>query len=218
MTEMLSEARDRPPTISRETVQLARAGDPEALASAYFGLQRRVRWAAQQAYGENNFVAEEAAEASLQVVFERGICKEGCNDDSIDAWASTIARNKTRDAQRRLTKRPIVSIDDDICTAAMEDRTASPSAEVQLLGAYSMVADRVMYAFDAAGVSSESRELFLLRHIHNLTYEEIAAIMDIPATRVSVRIHRAKMKMLKHYGTELRDIFENPTKEQDEAL
>ena len=81
-----------------------------------------------------------------------------------------------------------------------------------------MVADRVMHAFDAAGVSSELREPFVLRHIHKLTYKEIADMLNISAELVSIRICRAKKKMRNYYGTEPRDIFEDPTKALDEAL
>jgi len=218
MTETLSEVRDRLPTIPRELIQRARAGNPDAIALAYFGIQRRVQRTAQQAYGENPCIAEEVAEESLQVVFERGICEEGCDDDSIAAWADTVTRHKALDNRRRRTKRPIVSIDDDSYTGMVEGRTASPSAETQALGVYSMVADRVMHAFDAAGVSSELREPFVLRHIHKLTYKEIADMLNISAELVSIRICRAKKKMRNYYGTEPRDIFEDPTKALDEAL
>jgi len=41
----------------------------------------------------------------------------------------------------------------------------------------------------------EQREIILLRDYHNLSYAEIAAVLDLPAGTVMSRLHRARMEL-----------------------
>lgn len=58
-------------------------------------------------------------------------------------------------------------------------------------------ADRHAFDVDAAlaGISDEHRVILLLRYHENLTYDEIAEILDVPAGTVASRLNRARTEL-----------------------
>ena len=190
---------------------LAKAGDSEAIGLVYFGIRSAVEQAAQRAYGEIPFIADEVADRGLHKVLVQGVYGESHGDGNFEGWARIVTTNLARDLRRQRQRRPMVSIDEETYSTVAEHRNASPSAEVQALGGHSIVASQITSAFDAAGVPPEFRQTFILHHVYELTYEQIADRLGVSLSTVNSRIHRAKKRMLAYYGTKRRNIFDDPT-------
>lgn len=106
-------------------------------------------------------------------------------------WLFKIASNHVVDHWRK-KKIPTVSldqpIDDDDCslTPQVEDRQASVARKYELAelrGAIEAALVKVPAAF---------RELFVLRHVNEFSYEEIADIKGLPVGTVKNRVFQAK--------------------------
>lgn len=110
-------------------------------------------------------------------------------------WLHTIARNvaigeyRRRRAQKRA--RPTLSLDaplagTDDCFLAPAGREVDPGQQAQLRE----FAERVRGC--VARLPDEFREPVLLRDLEDLSYDEIAAVLGVPAGTVRSRIHRGR--------------------------
>ena len=101
-------------------------------------------------------------------------------------WLYTIVKNTCRDAIARRRHRAWPGLDTE--RVASSDR--SPLAEASSRQA----ADRVHQAMDH--LSEEHREILSLRHFQDLSYAEIAEILDLPQGTVMSRLFRARRALL----------------------
>jgi RNA polymerase sigma-70 factor (ECF subfamily) len=112
-------------------------------------------------------------------------------------WLFSIARNaalshlRRRAATTRLFE--LLATAPRALIARFERRLPQPPPE-ELIG------DEFAVAFDAAlrALPEEFRAVFLLREREELSYEEIAAIVGIPAKTVSTRLVRARERLRRH--------------------
>jgi len=143
----------------------------------------------------------DAADDLLQEVFIRVIKKlSGYGEqEKFSAWLFTVAHHAAMDHFRSGSRRREDSLD-----AAGEDRLplsdtlASPEPGpdgilegVERSGAIQAVFDRL---------SSEQREVFLMRHYSGLPFKEIADILGVPIGTVLARMSRAMAKMRAELG------------------
>jgi RNA polymerase sigma-70 factor (ECF subfamily) len=128
-----------------------------------------------------------SADEATQETFVRAHAKletlrEG---DKVLPWLFGIARNVFYE-ELRARKKHLRSIDDDERDAEPD---VAPSPEGMLLGAE---ADAQLLAA-LAELGEERRAALVLRIDHGLDYDEIAAIMGWPMSKVKNEIHRARL-------------------------
>ena len=106
------------------------------------------------------------------------------------AWLLTIMRNAHHNRNRR--RRPTLLRDDATMSAEIDRRNPpAPSAEDVATG--SMATTWVVDALDY--LTPRLRQVAQLVDVDGLTYDETAALLDIPAGTVMSRLHRARRHM-----------------------
>jgi RNA polymerase sigma-70 factor (ECF subfamily) len=119
----------------------------------------------------------DAARDLTQEVFLRVSRSQAATNGDGSAWLFRIARNLILDHQRSRARHPPPSplIDDGKRPASQDVATAVNQA--------------------LAGPQAIDRDVFLLREVVGLGYEEIAAACDLSADAVRSRIHRARLRL-----------------------
>ena len=124
-------------------------------------------------------------------------------------WLFTIARNLCVDAARRGKHRNMASLDapigDDEGKGTKVDLVASggPAVDRQAIG--TELKSRMQQAI--AELPEEQREIFLLREVGDLQFNEIAEIIGVPENTVKSRMRYA-LEKLREALAEYRDLAE----------
>ena len=131
-----------------------------------------------------------AADEATQETFVRAHGKLATlrDDDKVLPWLFGIARNVFYE-ELRARRRHLRSLDDD--DARGEEADVSPSPEGMLLGAE---ADAKL-GEALAELGDDRRAALVLRIDHGLDYDEIAAVMSWPLSKVKNEIHRARLTL-----------------------
>jgi RNA polymerase sigma-70 factor (ECF subfamily) len=148
----------------------------------------------------------DAAEDLLQEVLVRLYRSAAARDfgQPFAVWLFTIARNaalshlRRRDSRGRLLA--VLAVAPRALLARFQ-RHSAPAPPDELIG------NEFAAAFDAAlrALPEEFRSIFLLREREALSYEEIAAVVGIPAKTVSTRLVRAREKLRRELSPWLAD-------------
>src|SRR5215217_4323345 len=117
----------------------------------------------------------------------------GFRGGDVRAWLFTILRHVFLDECRRRRRIPVLeSADDDgFARTTLDARTSAPSAETEAL--CRLPSDAVERAF--AVLPPDWRLVVLLADVEELSYREIAEIMEIPLGTVMSRLHRAHKRL-----------------------
>jgi RNA polymerase sigma-70 factor, ECF subfamily len=117
----------------------------------------------------------------------------GFRGGDVRAWLFTILRHVFLDECRRRRCMPVTeSADDDAFARTTQDAGASaPSAEAEALRR--LPSDAIERAF--AVLPPDWRLVVLLADVEELSYREIAEIMEIPLGTVMSRLHRAHRRL-----------------------
>lgn len=100
------------------------------------------------------------------------------------AWLYAIARNKAMDLQRK-RKRQVVS---ELENTLMDP---GPGPEEQwLVGEESRMLERALN-----NLPENYKQVLYLRYKQDLSYEEIAQVLNIPISRVKTHLHRGKERL-----------------------
>ena len=115
-------------------------------------------------------------------------------DSKFSVWLYRIVSNVCLDYLRSRTRKPTVSLstendDGEEVELDIADESQSP----ELLLDRSLTRDAVRRGL--AALPPDHREILLLREIQGLSYEEIAAALDLEAGTVKSRIFRARKKL-----------------------
>jgi len=125
------------------------------------------------------------AEDLTQDVMVRSITRGATVDhQAYDAWLYRVTRNLFVDGYRRRQRVRFEAMPEDADHLLRDERT--PESEI---------VDRVLEPGVAEALmtmSEEYRTALVLRHVYDLTYEEIAGRTDVPAGTVRSRIHRGR--------------------------
>lgn len=114
----------------------------------------------------------------------------GFRGGDIRAWLFTILRHAFLDDCRKRGRMAMVSYDGD--EEYLERFSpASPSAEVEVLRG--LPSEAIERAF--ALLPADWRMMILLADVEELSYREIADVMDVPQGTVMSRLHRARKRM-----------------------
>lgn len=110
-------------------------------------------------------------------------------DALFKTWLFRIARNIAFDRLRREKRVVFVELEEDF---AQQDPAAGPDALLE-------TAQRYRQLQAALGkLPVEHREILLLREIEEMTYDEIALVLDLNLGTVKSRIARARTALLAH--------------------
>ncbi len=170
-------------------VARARAGDHGAFAQLVERLQpRALRFAARMLGDESRDTADDVVQdAWVRVLrsFDSYDARHG-----FEVWFFTILANRCRSALRRrgLERRWIDRIDDDVPEVGHDpvrqlDASAGTAAVERAL----------------AALPAEQREAFLLRHVEQLSYEEIAVAVGAGVSACKMRVKRAMDALRAHF-------------------
>jgi len=108
-------------------------------------------------------------------------------------WIYKIAHNAAIDHLRRhATREAVASSETDRTEVAVESRSLSPEQESERTERCSEIETVVQL------LPAPYRELILLRHSQDLSYEEIAEITGLPLGTVKNRLFRAREAMREH--------------------
>jgi len=101
-------------------------------------------------------------------------------------WLYTIVRNACRDAWARGRHRALPGLD--------TERVASPHPDA--ITRLSQVEAQQRVHRGMARLSEDQREVLSLRHFQDLSYAEMAQVLDVPQGTVMSRLYRARRALL----------------------
>ena len=161
-------------------------------------LARRVRGPAYvlalQLVGNREDALDVAQDALLRLFAHLG---RVVPDRPVRPWLFAIVRNRAHDLWRSRAARPSESLDarPDL-TAHLAARSGDPEQETARR-------ERARHVWSAVGELSRShREILVLRDFHDLTYAEIAGVLDVPVGTVMSRLHAARSALRARVGAE----------------
>lgn len=171
----------------RQLIDQAKAGEPAACDA----LARRYRAAAYllalQMLGNRDDAMDVAQDAMLRFF---STLRSFDSARRIQPWLFTIVRNQVRDLWRQRRRRPAEAGGESV--ALVEQLAApqpSPEADVHRREAQ----ERVWRALAALPV--DKREIIVLRDFHDLSYRDIAQVLDVPIGTVMSRLHGARRQL-----------------------
>lgn len=161
-----------------EIVRAVLAGDTERFAE----LVRRYRNRYAR-YATRMLGSRDAAEDAIQDAFVRAFdrladCRE---PDKFAGWLFLILRNRCFAERRRWRERRALPDDAAAAVAAPED----PGGAVEAAEQRRALARALMQ------LTPEQREVFVLKHMDGLPYEEIARLTGASVASLKMRMHRA---------------------------
>ncbi|HEX9172072.1 MAG TPA: sigma-70 family RNA polymerase sigma factor [Telluria sp.] len=108
-------------------------------------------------------------------------------DAQFKTWLFQIARNIAFDRLRREKLVAFVELEDDF---ALQDTAAGPDTLLETAQRYRLLESAL------AKLPVEHREILLLREIEEMTYDDIALVLDLNLGTVKSRIARARTALL----------------------
>jgi RNA polymerase sigma-70 factor, ECF subfamily len=167
----------------------------------------------------NRAVAEDLSqEVFLRVVERAGDFK---HEARFTTWLYTIARNQCIDHLRKASLRRHPSLDDGgpgddrlPLKERLENQSVGSSGERVAMD--HEVKDRILAGL--AKLPDEQREVFLLREVSNLPFQEIAAVTGVPENTVKSRMRYALERLregMGDYGTNRNEADASSSDEED---
>ena len=126
------------------------------------------------------------------------------------AWMSQIVRLQAFNRSRKRTRRRTRSVD----PTTLDTQTNEPTTELPIAAATTdLPADQTMFDDEVMSALGELRDVaracLLLRTLHQLSYADIGAMLDIAEGTAMSHVHRSKAQLRKRLA--------QPTSESDEA-
>jgi RNA polymerase sigma-70 factor (ECF subfamily) len=164
----------------RTLVQRCLAGDQAAMRELVLRYQGNVFGLCYRMLGRYHDAEDAAQETFVRAL--RSLAQVDLERD-LEPWLLAIAGNCCRTRLTRRKRRP----DDlpllaDVSDGAVEDEAASELAEEVRLG--------------LAGLREDHRRAFLLFHERQLSYHEIAEVLDAPLGTIKTWVHRARQELI----------------------
>lgn len=126
--------------------------------------------------------ADDADDITSETFARAWVGRDEIRTETVKAYLFAIARNLYLKGLRQ-TKRQ----------TDLDPHHTDPQLAPELQVESRLAVDRAMIAIQA--LTEVDRAAFLLRVQHELPYEEIARILQLPLTTVKVKIHRARLKL-----------------------
>lgn len=191
-----------------ELVRAARAGDEGAFETLVRTHEKKIYNLCLRLCANAEDAADAAQEAFVSAWRALPFFREESN---FATWLYRLATNASIDLLRREKRhRAPLSLDDEEQNVDVADEAAAPDA----LYEKKELREAVLRAME--GLGEEYRRVLILRELQQLSYQEIAEILDLDLGTVKTRIHRARKNLrnaLVSSGTFLQTL---PSKEIDE--
>ena len=179
----------------REAIEAFRAGDPAAFDRLVRRHQDRIHRLARRLLSD----AEAALDAAQETFVKAWRALDRFEGQArFSTWLTRIAINQCRNElrRRRTVKhtRPL-SLDATANGTETPRRELLPSSEPQ---SWEMARGREVDSAirEALGrLEPEAREVLLLREVEDLSYEDMADVLDVPVGTVRSRLHRARAEL-----------------------
>lgn len=105
--------------------------------------------------------------------------------ESFKPWLATVARHLAL-SQRRRNKQKAISLDDLLAVHQPADTEAGITDKMVLQEQHEQVLDAIKM------IPEKYREVFVLKYIKEMSYAEIAEILELPLTTVQIRLVRSR--------------------------
>jgi RNA polymerase sigma-70 factor (ECF subfamily) len=171
-----------------ELVRRFLAGDAGAATELITRHERRVYAVCLRVLGNPDDAADAAQDALLAMVRKLDGFR---GEAAFTTWLYRVAMNVCYDHLRRAQRRPVLHRADD---AAAPEPAVDDHAEA-VAGAHDVAAA-------LAQVPEDFRVAIVLADVHDLPYEEIATVLDLPVGTVKSRVHRGRIALAKALGIE----------------
>jgi RNA polymerase sigma-70 factor (ECF subfamily) len=105
------------------------------------------------------------------------------------SWLATLAQRHALSHRRRKNQRPI-SLSDEIAERLCDDRTHRLFENLERREQYRLILNAI------ASLPEKYRQVFMLQYTGDVTYAQLAEILDVPVTTVQIRLVRARKMIL----------------------
>jgi len=121
------------------------------------------------------------ADDLVQVVLERALARatQWRPDSPLDKWVFAIARNAWRDELRARGRKANLFVPEAAGEKVADHTGTQPARQLELAAAL-------------AALSADQREVVALVLVEGLTYDEAAALLEVPVGTVTSRLARAR--------------------------
>lgn len=126
---------------------------------------------------------EDAEELSADVFFALWEHSDTVMEGKLKPWLGAVARNRAKDLLRK--RRPVLPMDEDVLTIAVESPEEQAMQETQKQALLEAV----------RSMTEPDREIFLRYYYNFQTMEEIALRMGMPLGTVKTRLHRGRKRL-----------------------
>lgn len=171
----------------RRLIDRSAAGDQEAFRQLVLRYHRMVMNVAYRALGESALAEDVAQEVFLKVYKALPGYR---HDKPFKHWLHRVAANAVTDTLRR--RRPVVSLD------GLTEPLASGATDPQDVAAQHDLQRAVRHAISA--LPPHYRDTIALQAFGELSYDEIAKVLDIPLGTVMSRLNAAKRLLRERLG------------------
>lgn len=188
-----------------ELIERCKRQDPKAFDELVSGYERRIYNFAMRLSG-NADDAEDIAQETFIRVFNA--IQNFRGDSNFSTWVFRIAHNVFLDMRKKVKAHPQTSLEESVeldeseVTRQVEDPNPLPDEVAQASELHNIL----QRAIDA--LPDYQREMVVLYHTQNKSYEEIAEIMELPIGTVKSRLNRARIA-LKSLLDPIRELFTN---------
>ena len=171
----------------RQLIDQARAGEPAACDALARRYRRAAYLLALQMLGNRDDAMDVTQDAMLRFF---STLSSFDATRRVQPWLFTIVRNQVRDLWRQRQRRPADAIgESDALVGQLAAPQPSPEADLHRRE----LRQRVWRAL--ATLSVDKREIIVLRDFHDLSYGDIAQVLDIPIGTVMSRLHGARRQL-----------------------
>jgi RNA polymerase sigma-70 factor (ECF subfamily) len=191
------------PKIGKEVIEGCKAGDRRAFERVVLFYQKRVFNYAYRMVG-NMEEAKELAQEVFVSVFES--IKSLRDEAKFEGWLKQITVNHCRNRWKYLKRRHYFntdSMDDPIETEDGEvtKSFADPSDTPDTAYEKKMVQEWIQKGL--LQLKEDQRELIVLRHLQELSYDEMGKCLNLPEGTVKSKLHRARMDLKEILGRDV---------------
>ncbi|MHC4618298.1 MAG: RNA polymerase sigma factor [Planctomycetota bacterium] len=186
-----------PETTQNESalVCAARRGDKEAL---HLLLRTNWPWLKALVYGivsDGHDLDDLMQGICLRVISRIGSLRE---PERFRPWLATLAQRHALGHRRRKNKRPI-PLSDEIARRICDEKADRLFENLQRKEQCRLILDAI------ASLPEIYRRVFVLQYAGDLTYAQLAEILDIPVTTVQIRLVRARRMILERVTGKQKD-------------
>jgi RNA polymerase sigma-70 factor (ECF subfamily) len=191
------------PKIGKEVIEGCKAGDRKAFEKIVLFYQKRVFNYAYRMVG-NMEEAKELAQEVFVSVFES--IKSLRDEAKFEGWLKQITVNHCRNRWKYLKRRhyfntdsmddPVETEDGDV-TKSFADPSDTPDTAYEK----KMVQEWIQKGL--LRLKEDQRELIVLRHLQELSYDEMGKCLNLPEGTVKSKLHRARMDLKEILGKDV---------------